>query len=216
MDFRRIVKDKLNELLGRQNQLTYRPLICYMERYAEALRYFSGYDDYGIALDYYLKLFNSVEDIKTETIEKNFDIIVQKFFPGMINYDEFAYLKKEGIYCIFNDDNEVVYVGKSKNLSQRALQSFICKFPNGAVYLRVLPTKYKDEVEAVLIDYFNPIYNSRKEQFNLTDEEYDSIKYQAIQKLSETKRIYPTSKKYDWVESEKDIFNNIEDTLRND
>ena len=104
MNWRKELHGKINYLIKRSGELTYRTNIVYLERYCEALRYFSGYDDFNTAVELFLKLFQKVDDLKQSKIEEHFNYIIQQFFPGMINYDLFNDLKGEGLYFIYNDD----------------------------------------------------------------------------------------------------------------
>ena len=67
-----------------------------------------------------------------------------------------------------------------------------------------------------MIDYFLPIYNTQKESFDMTHKQYfkkiDMVKIF----LERSDKIYPTSKKYNWLETEKNIFDNIEEALNYD
>ena len=214
MAYRRKIQNKVNLLIKQSGELTYRTSIVYLERYCAALRYFAGYDDFNTAVDMYLEQFSKVEDLKQAKIEEYFNFIIQEFFPGMINYDLFSYLKGEGLYFIYNGDDEIIYIGRTANhLDKRPLQSFICKFPLGATYLKIIPTDNTELFEAVLIDYNLPIYNSRKETFDIHHRGYTNIVKSGERILEEKDRLYPTSKKYDWVEDTRSIFDDVEDTI---
>ena len=213
MSWRNKLHTKVNLLITSSGELTYRTNIVYMERYCQALRYFAGYDDFNTAVDYYIDMFKKVGDLSTTKIETYFDDIVQEFFPGMINYDAFAHLKGEGVYFIYNGDDEIIYIGRTDHLDKRPLQSFICKFPLGATYLKIIETTNSRFIEAIMINQELPLYNSRVETFDTDYREYFNMILTTMIRLDKSDRIYPTSKKYDWVETQQNVFDNIEETI---
>ena len=224
MNWRKKIHKKVKRLIEGSETLTYRTSIVYLERYCEGLRFFSGYDNFEMSVINFLDTFKQIEDLTNAKIESNFNDFVQEFFVGMINMDFFSKLKGGGVYVLYNEYDEIIYIGKTRHLDKRPLQSFLCKFPLGAVYLKILDINaswdindfWIDVFEAIMIDYFLPIYNTQKESFDMTHKQYfkkiDMVKIF----LERSDKIYPTSKKYNWLETEKNIFDNIEEALNYD
>jgi len=218
MNWRKKIHDKVKRLIEGSETLTYRTSIVYLERYCEGLRFFSGYDNFEKSVINFLDTFKQIEDLTNAKIESNFNDFVQEFFVGMINMDFFSKLKGGGVYVLYNEYDEIIYIGKTRHLDKRPLQSFLCKFPLGAVYLKILDINdfWIDIIEAIMIDYFLPIYNSQKKSVDMTHRNYSKKIDMVKLLLKKGDKIYPTSKKYNWLETEKNIFDNIEEALNDD
>ena len=127
----------------------------------------------------YLNMFEYISDIISSKIESYFsDVILNNeyIFNGFDSYKNVP-----GVYFIYNEIDTIIYIGKTKDLSTRPLQSFVNKMPYGASYVKILTIGDIDFTEAVSIDYFLPIYNNKKEQFKTTYRTYSNqilmIKY---------------------------------------
>lgn len=152
--------------------------------------------------DLYLTSFKSISDITCSKIEENFSKILFKFIDAGFDYFDTIELEKYnneyGVYFIFNNLNNLIYVGKSSNVGSRALQSFINKMPYGATYIKII--EFDNDVsygmfEAIAIDYFMPLYNNKLEPFNLTHKTYSKL-IKSIERILEKKElIYPSIKK---------------------
>jgi hypothetical protein len=153
----------------------------------------------------YLSSFNKLNDITSSKIEENFSKIVLELIDNdfdHFNLDELnQYIDKSGIYFIFNNINNLIYIGKSKHLATRALQSFINKMPYGSTYIKIIElddVQHLSIFESVSIDFFMPLYNNKLEEFNLSHKSYSKLLRYIETKLNENKPIYPTSKKLDY------------------
>jgi hypothetical protein len=151
----------------------------------------------------YLNRFESISDITSSKIEGLFSELVllcEQEGLDYFNLSEFTKFDNQcGVYFIFNNINRLIYVGKSNNLSSRALQSFINKMPYGATSIKIWVTELENVTslfEAVAIDYFNPIYNNKKEPFNLSYKKYTKIVKGIEQSIIDNDRIYPTNKEH--------------------
>ena len=154
----------------------------------------------------YLELFQTTKDITSSKIEENFsnlilEIIEENTEWGYFNTDElYKYNNKYGVYYIFNNLNNLIYVGRSSNVGSRSLQSFINKMPYGATYLKIIETETEaasKTIEAISIDYFMPLYNNQFESFNLQHRTYSALIRHIEVLLKKNKDLYPTSKKLD-------------------
>jgi len=111
----------------------------------------------------FLNSFTVNDVLNYSTIEKKF---IDFIYSNMLfyidsNFDSFE--NKKGIYLILNQDDEIIYIGKSSNLSSRSIQSFISKLPYGANKLIPFEISFNSIIEAVGIDYYTPICNQKFE-----------------------------------------------------
>ena len=129
----------------------------------------------------YLEQFNSISDITSSKIESSLsDLIIDSGIKRKIfDIDDSELLNESGVYCIFNEIDNLIYVGKTNNLSSRPFQSFFNKLPYGASYIKLIKytSPLNDCIEAMLIDYYLPMYNNKKEKLPL------SINYRQYSKL---------------------------------
>jgi hypothetical protein len=79
--------------------------------------------------------------------------------------------KVSGIYLIHNDNNEIVYVGQSKNMASRLTTHIRGKYKNSykisIIGFDFIESNYLDSIERFLITKLKPIDNI------LVDEKYD-------------------------------------------
>jgi hypothetical protein len=143
----------------------------------------------------YLYTFDSISLIKQDKIEEEFSNILLEYNSDILNLDEFVnYENGSGIYAIFNNLKNLIYIGKSRNLSSRSLQSFLNKLPYGATYIKIIDSfneEWIDHIEAISIDFFMPMYNNKKETFTTSHKQYTKNIFLILDKLKEAKLIYP-------------------------
>ncbi len=150
----------------------------------------------------YLGQFNSISDITSSKIESNFSNIIFEYKFDIIN-DDFDVIVEHleltsGVYCIYNDIDNLIYVGKTNNFHNRPIISFLNKLPYGASYIKLLgfSDKIKDEVEALMIDYYLPMYNNKKEilPINITYRSYSRMIEIIKNTINSLKPIYVLNK----------------------
>ena len=142
----------------------------------------------------YLERFNSISDITSSKIESYFSELIIEFQLDFFDLSELEDLEGSGLYFIYNDIDNLIYIGKTNNLSSRPLQSFINKLPYGAKYIKILNKESSliDTFEAVLIDYHLPMYNNKKELLpNINNRTYTKIVELSKVHLKEVKPIHP-------------------------
>jgi hypothetical protein len=113
----------------------------------------------------YLDEFKTISDITQSKIESNFSDLIIEYEMDTFKTDEFINMNESGIYFIYNEIDTLLYIGKTTDLSSRPIQSFINKLPYGSTYMKLIETESDSitVVEAILIDYFLPMYNNKKE-----------------------------------------------------
>jgi hypothetical protein len=143
----------------------------------------------------YLEQFTSISDITSSKIESNFYDVINDSNIKLFDIDDSELLNESGVYCIFNEIGNLMYVGKTNNLSSRPYQSFINKLPYGATYIKLLKYIFplNDCIESVMIDYYLPIYNNKKEQLPswINNRQYCNLMQIVKKDLEQSKSIYP-------------------------
>jgi hypothetical protein len=143
----------------------------------------------------YLEQFTSISDITSSKIESNFSDLIIEYNIKLFDIDDSELLNESGVYCIFNEIDNLMYVGKTNNLSSRPYQSFINKLPYGATYIKLLKYIFplNDFIESVMIDYYLPIYNNKKEQLPswINNRKYCNLMQIVKKDLEQSKSIYP-------------------------
>lgn len=84
---------------------------------------------------------------------------------GLQEFRDDLQLFPGGIYFLFNDLNECIYIGKSKNLYARLLQHRRGRFSKELEYIKVIyedNPSYRDILETYAIMTFDPKYNLDK------------------------------------------------------
>lgn len=157
----------------------------------------------------YLSLFNSINDIKQDNIESNFSMIMLEHNDGFFNLELFQKFEgRSGIYFIFKENGTLIYIGKSKHLISRPLESFMNKMPYGANSIKIIPLRENviDFCEAISINYFLPMYNNKFERFDCSHRTFckwiESIK----DDLENLDYLYPTSHKSNSQITELSVF----------
>jgi hypothetical protein len=152
---------KIKHLQVEEEKFIYNSLAITLNYYYDYV--ISNYDEtYG---DIFLNFFQTKNDLEYQNIEKYFIEFIETNF--MFFYDSEFFSKVEnvsGVYFILNENEEVIYIGKSTNLSERPLTSFVAKLPYGAKFIKILPYSNNiDIIEAIAIDYYLPVCNQKKE-----------------------------------------------------
>ncbi len=142
----------------------------------------------------YLEQFKNIFDISQSNIESKFSELVIEYEFDNFNTSEFINLNESGVYFIYNEIDTLLYIGKTTDLSSRPLHSFINKLPYGATYMKLIQSEkdFVGIVESVLIDYFLPMYNNKKEVMpNLNNRTYTKIVETFKEYLDKNTSIYP-------------------------
>jgi hypothetical protein len=191
----------ISQLIQRENSLIYKNNLELLRQFYNFI--LKRFKDEDIA-NLYLSSFDKLNDITSSKIEENFSKIVFELIDNDFDYfnlDELNhYIDKSGIYFIFNNINNLIYIGKSKHLATRALQSFINKMPYGSTYIKIIEidADHLSLFESISIDFFMPLYNNKLEEFNVSHKSYSKLLRYIENKLNENKPIYPTSKKLEY------------------
>jgi hypothetical protein len=125
----------------------------------------------------FTNLINS--SMKLEQIEDTFAMVYYGSADYSLKFPE--YEGKSGLYFIYNELDELIYIGKSQNLGKRPGESFWLKTIYGSKYIRIVPLKVTDdyltELENDMIYLHKPVCNqtitkklnmsSRVEYYNL-------------------------------------------------
>jgi hypothetical protein len=166
------------------------------------------YKDKELCL-YYLELFDKISQININTIESNFSNLLLEFQSDSFYLYDLEQMEDylSGLYFIYNEYEEIIYIGKSTNLKERALQSFLNKLPYGATYLKVIPfTNHLENVEGVAIDYFLPPYNNKFEKIDVSYRTYTVLVKFIERNLFQGKSHFITSKKVETNDETISVF----------
>lgn len=125
----------------------------------------------------FLEYFNTPKDFVYSTIEQNF---CDFCYDNLIFYvDDIKFDINAGIYFLYNQEGNIVYVGKSRNLKDRIVSSFTSKLPYGVKtfkYVEIRFLKAIDDLEGIMIDYFKPVLNQKKERTPNGEDYYGLIR----------------------------------------
>ena len=121
-----------------------------------------------VLLKNFIDLVFNNNSITSTVIEKSFtDTLIQSNMSiSHLDYTSLEEFKNQcGVYFIYNKYDKIIYIGKSINMNERPLVSFMNKIPHGATYIRLFCDENLGEgnveyVETVAIDYYSPIYNT--------------------------------------------------------
>jgi hypothetical protein len=197
----------IRNLINTEHKLIYKSNLELMRNYYEFLFY--SLNDLKIC-DKYLNLFTSIENINVSNIESNFSNLILSEKLNHFNLEKIKNVKDAGIYFIYDENDEMIYIGKSNNLNKRALQSFINKLPLGSYSLKlmILESESINLFEAIAIDYFLPIYNNKLENLpKLRHRTYVKLINHITDKLNELDIIYPLKRNLDEITIS--VFENI-------
>lgn len=104
---------------------------------------------------------NIHSSMKLEQIEDTFAMVYYGNADYNIKFPE--YEGRYGLYFIYNEFDELIYIGKSQNLGKRPGESFWLKTIYGSKYIKILPLNvtndYLTEIENDMIYLYKPICN---------------------------------------------------------
>jgi len=211
--YRKRFNKHFNEMFKQNNIFVYKTTLEFLRKFVDSL---VEWKEYGIEHSNIIEfmelwwLDGDYDDITSRKIENAYCDTILKNCSHNLNLNEFkSYFNKNGLYFIYDDFGDVIYIGKSKNLGKRALESFLCKFPYGATYIKILklsdniPEEMLDNVEKIAITDLKPIYNNTNENIeNINEALIDVTKLVLNDAFFKMKEIYPTRKR----KIENDIF----------
>ena len=179
----------IQKLIHQEDEFIYKNSLELLRLFYNKL--YELFEDKSLCL-LYLDQFDSIDKIKQGNIENEFSYLVLDYCIDKINDKEFVNFNESGVYFIYDDEDTLLYIGETNDLSSRPIESFINKIPYGAHYVKLIPFKSNKDIEAVTIDYFLPMYNNKKETVpNITNRHYTSVIELVKIKLESTSPIYP-------------------------
>jgi len=187
---KRQFEEHIQNLILNEDNFIYKTNLELLRLYYNFL--YSKFEDEELC-SLYLDQFDSISKITSSNIESNFSDLLIEYMSESFNTSDLDELEScSGLYFIFNDIDNLMYIGKTKNLSTRPIQSFINKMPYGASYIKIIKYVHIDTVEAVLIDYYLPMYNNKKETLpSITNRTYTKGVEFCKMELTKSKAIYP-------------------------
>jgi hypothetical protein len=170
----------IRSLIDPEKPILYRSNINYLKTYFDYIVSISN-DNEKLIISF-LQHFDSIDSITVNNIEKKFAEFIlfnstEKDYYT-INIKEFP--NGRGIYFLFDETGEVMYIGKSKNLTSRVIESNLMKLPLGVDYYQHLNLDNwnegaEDVFESIAIDYYLPTLNNKFESFNVTHKIYYKV-----------------------------------------
>jgi hypothetical protein len=212
---KRQFEEHIQNLIFNEDNFIYKTNLELLRLYYNFL--YSKFEDEELC-SLYLEQFDSISKITSSNIESNFSDLVIEYMSESFNTSDLDELECSGIYFIFNDIDNLIYIGKTNNLSTRPLQSFINKMPYGASYIKIIKFTHIDSVEAILIDYYLPMYNNKKETLpSIKNRTYTKMVELCKRELTKSLRIYPIEDESVIVErqSKVDRLNELLEKRRN-
>ena len=160
-------------------------------------------------IENWLNNFRNVSKITPVNIELEYSkLILEKCVDNLYLYD-FNKNEGYGLYFIYDTYGNIIYIGKSKNVETRALQSFINKYPYGATSIKIVKDKIMcikdilDKFESVIIDYYKPLYNNTNEDLSIISHRlYANTTHRILKILDNSKQMFLTSKKEYCIDEE--------------
>lgn len=155
--------------------------------------------DPDIAISY-LDNFKCVEDITPSKIEQYYsDILLENMLDTLYLYDYEKY-NGNGLYFIYNEYGDIIYIGMSSSVESRAIQSFLNKYPYGSTSIKILTWENlnKDDIkmlESVMIHSQQPLYNNTIETININHRQYYNYVSSILKYLDNTNHMVITSRK---------------------
>ena len=150
----------------------------------------------------WLDKFIDISKITPSNIEEQYSNLILDKCIHNLYLDDFNEYTGYGVYFIYDIYGNIIYIGKSKNVETRALQSFINKYPYGATSIKIVKDKFMtigtilDKFECVMIDYYKPLYNNTNEDLSeITHRQYANHLYRILKKLDNSKQMFLTSRK---------------------
>ena len=186
MHYLREFNRHIRSLIDPKKPILYRSNINYLKTYFDYIVSISN-DNEKLIMSF-LEHFDSIESITVNNIEKKFSEFI---LFNSVEKDHYIVDIKEvptgrGIYFLMDETGEILYIGKSKNLTNRVIESYLMKLPHGVSYFEYLNVDNYNEgaediFEAIAIDYYLPILNNQFETFKVSHKTY----HIAMKKLEE-------------------------------
>lgn len=203
--------DFIRSIINTEHKLIYKSNLELMRNYHEFLFY--SLNDLKIC-NKYLSSFTSIETINVSNIESNFSNLILSEKINYFNLEKIKRVKGSGLYFIYDENDEIIYIGKSDYLSKRSIQSFVNKLPLGSYSLKLMSIESDTTnlFEAIAIDYFLPIYNNKLEHLpKLRHKTYAMLINYITNKLNELQSIYPLKRNLEEITIS--VFENYEKGL---
>jgi hypothetical protein len=184
-------ESRIEELINREDNFIYKTNIELLRLFYNKM--YETFNDKELC-SLYLEQFTCVSDVTQSKIESYFSDLVIEYEIDKINTIDFINLNESGVYFIYNEIDTLLYIGKTTDLSSRPLQSFINKLPYGATYMKLITAEADSisYIESVLIDYFLPMYNNKKEILpNIKNKVYTKLIEKLKKLLNDKNAIYP-------------------------
>jgi len=158
----------IRDLLYEEPNFIYRTNYLYIKEYYNFLWSLTDkWQDEPLPITFVDK-FTSTKMINPTHIE---NLFVDTLFESenikfsLTDYSEIP--NEPGVYWLLNEEDKIVYIGKSKNLSNRIIISYLSKLPFGIKsfqYVAFESDSPIDKFEAIGIDFYNPMLNNKKEE----------------------------------------------------
>jgi len=160
-----------------ESKYIYRADLCILETIDKHWRFVAKC--FGKDQDEFIRSFTNVEQIKILDIEKMYFECFDINFRDECDFTIFNKLEKQkGIYLLYDEEQNICYIGQSRILGKRIYQSLIQKNPytNSVTFSYFLiDDELLDLVEAVGIHYYQPILNNKIPPFKCTEKEYMDV-----------------------------------------
>lgn len=208
----------MRDLSIESNTFIYKNNLELLRLYYNSLTNWEKYGINKVSSWFWIKLFKDVLDITPSKIETNYSTFILKELSNTL-----VFSKKHigyGLYFIYDEYDEIIYIGKSKNIEVRSVQSFINKYPFGAKYIKIVLVDEDDDLdtfESILINFYMPLFNNTTENVvNIFHRSYTKIVNYFSKKLNEEDILYPYSTKlqeYIFIEKREQVEMNIFDNI---
>jgi hypothetical protein len=194
MHYLRDFNRHIRRLIDPNKPILYRSNINYLRTYFDYIVSISN-DNEKLILSF-LEHFDCVESITVANIEKKFSEFI---LFNSVEKDHYTLSIQEvptgrGVYFLRDETGEILYIGKSKNLTSRVIESYLMKLPHGVDYFEYFNVDDYSEgaenmFEAIAIDYYLPILNNQFETFKVSHRIYHLAMQEIEEKISNSKTI---------------------------
>jgi len=169
------------------SKVVWRGELCVLQNFDAHWRMVAKH--YGKDEHEFLNKFTDVEELNINVIEQYYFECFDRNFRSECDLYIFDKLKNEsGIYLLYDINGNISYIGQSKNLGNRMYQSLIQKNPytNSVSFsFFFVPKESLEKVEAIGINFFEPILNNHYPEFEFNKKEYLKV----IKSYSEARRV---------------------------
>ena len=160
----------LRKLMYKDDSVLYRTNIQYLKTYyLYLINLMNSKPNDDMVLSFISK-FDTISSINMSNVENSFTSLI------MDNTDLFEVKTTKieddpGIYFLYDQYDELMYIGKSYDLSKRIITSSISKIPFGIssyhydIFKDVPKNGVLELFEAVLIDFHDPLLNNKVEDY---------------------------------------------------